>query len=87
MVKPPWNLAIQIEVSAGLLRVRDLRHWQREYFRSRSKQALRRCKELERDVDSWLDSVDQGLFLLVTGDSLEDRVEFSDGQIRARTVG
>jgi hypothetical protein len=71
MVKPPWNLAIQIEVSAGLQRMRDLRRWQREFYRTRTRQSLHRCKQLERDVDSWLDSVENNLFDLKMGAELE----------------
>ena len=34
--------------------VRDMRAAQREYFRYRTQDALRRSKELEQKVDDWL---------------------------------
>lgn len=34
--------------------VRDMRQAQKEYFRYRSQDALKRSKELEKQVDEWL---------------------------------
>jgi hypothetical protein len=37
--------------------VREMRNAQRAYFRTRSKDALNRSKELERKVDNYLQSI------------------------------
>jgi hypothetical protein len=34
--------------------VREMRHWQKEYFRSRSKQDLETAKQLEKKVDQMI---------------------------------
>jgi hypothetical protein len=37
--------------------VREMRNAQKEYFKTRSKDALNRSKELERKVDNYLQSI------------------------------
>lgn len=37
--------------------VRLMRHWQREFFRTRSQEALERSKDLEAKVDAYIASI------------------------------
>lgn len=49
--------ADNLEVKNFLLAVEKMRWYQRDYFQTRNKTTLIRCKELEREVDYYVEQL------------------------------